>query len=204
MTGNLTDSTSTRDIKEILEELFKGKDAALSKYARVRLTKYEIGLWRSGLPITGVSPIAKQCFSKSFLGGKRILNASPEELTEAQKRLNYAVSDGCHGRCIRLVEELNCALEAQGLQRVSQPEKFLDWLTFSYEVKADYDGRPIREQLGGFEIRIFHSEENRKEFWAELQALLKQDKMMSMQDVAKIVMHKRHHSKSLKKPEGST
>ena len=196
--------TSTRNIKEILEELFKGKDAALSKYARVRLTKYEISLWRSGVPITGINPIAKQCFSKSFLGGKRIFNASPEELADAQKRLNYAVSDGCHGRCIRLVEELNCALEAQGLQRVSQPEKFLDWLTYSYEVKTDQNGSPIREQPGGFEIRIFHSEENRKEFWLELQALLKQDKMMSMQDVAKIVLHKRHHSKSLQKPEGST
>ncbi len=195
----------TRQIKEILEELFKGQEAALNKYARVRMTQYEIGLWRRyGLPLSGVNSAAKQYFSKRFLGGKRIDKVGENELKKGLTALDYAVSDGCHGRCVRLVEELNCALAKLGLKQVSQPDKFLDWLTFSYEVRTDHDGRPIREQPGNFEIRIFHSEENRKEFWLELQALLKQGKMMSMQDVAKIVLHKCHYSKSLKNAEGST
>lgn len=190
----MTEKNEARDIRQILEELFKGSNAALVKYARVRKTKYEIDLWQSGMPITEVSPEAKKCFSKSFLKGISIRLATPEQISNGRKDLGYAVSDGCHGRCTRLVEELNCALSKLGLQQISQIDKFLDWLTFSYEVKTDYDGRPVREQPGNFEVRIFHSEENRKEFWFELQALLKQGKMMSMQDVAKIVLHRRHHS----------
>jgi hypothetical protein len=190
-------NTETRQIKEVLEELFKGPNAALTKYARVRKTKYEIDLWQSGMPITEVSPDAKKCFSKSFLKGTSIKLATPEQISNGRKDLGYAVSEGCHGRCTRLVKELNCALAKLGLQQISQIDKFLDWLTFSYEVKTDYDGRSVREQPGNFEVRIFHSEENRKEFWLELQVLLKQNRMMSMQDVVKIVLDKRKKSVKL-------
>ena len=200
----MTEKVETREIKEILEEMFKGSNAALAKYARVRKTQYEIGLYRSGMPLTEVDLASRKYFSKSFLKGVNIMVATPEQITEGQKSLGYAVSDGCHGRCMRLVEELNRALAKLGLKTVSQPEKFLDWLTYSYEVKTDHNGNPVREQPGGFEVRIFHSDENRTEFWRELQALLKQNRMMSMQDVVKIVLDKRKKSVKIPLKEGST
>ena len=194
-----------RNIEEILQELFRGQDSALAKYARVRKTKYEFDLYRSyGLPLSEVGKVEKLYFSKKFLGGKRITNVSPEEFNKGIASLDHAVKDGCHGRCLRLITELNGALAESGFEQVKNPERFLDWLTFDYEVKKDsFTGEIAKEQPYGFEIRVFHSEENRKEFWMELQILEKNNMMMCMQDVAKIVLFKRHHSKKSQKPEGS-
>ena len=80
---------------------------------------------------------------------------------------------------------------------MTQVEQFLDWLTFSYEVRKDHEGKPIEEKPYGFEIRIFNSDENRKEFWYETKTILEQGRIMSMQDIANIVMFRRNHSKKL-------
>lgn len=187
-----------RSIKEILEELFKGKDSALGKYAKVRFVQYEIGLWHGrGVPLEVINNQAKLYFSKRFLRGVSIRTASPERIEKGLDELNHAVKDGCHGRCKRLIEELNEALKAKGLAEITQPEKFLDWLTFDYHVNRDYDGEIVKEPEYGFEIRIFHDADNRNEFWFEVQVLLKSGKIMSMQDICQIVLYKRKHSKSL-------
>ena len=115
-----------RSIEEILCELFKGRDAALEKYSRVRHTQYEMSLWRDyGLPLYDVDKSAKAYFSKSFLGGAKISETDGATIKKAFEKLNHAVNDGCHGRCLRLVEELNQALTALGLRTVD-PEPFLD------------------------------------------------------------------------------
>ncbi len=187
-----------RTIKEILKEMFCGCDAALEKYARVRKTQYELMLWRRyGLPLSEVDKGAKAYFSQRFLDGVKITSAKEEELKKALERLDHAVKDGCKGRSERLLQELNEALSERGLVTVTEPGKFLEWLTFCYHTNADHEGKAVRCPEFGYEIRIFHDKENRKEFWEELQLLLKQNRMMSMQDVCKIVLNKRKHSKLL-------
>ena len=181
-----------RNVDEIMEELFKGRDAALEKYARVRITQYEINLWRDcGLPLSEVAGSAKQYFSKRFLNGERIATASDETLRAGIDSLKKAVEHGCKGRCTRLAKELNEAMIALGLEPVKDIDKMLDWLTFSYEVKTDYEGNPVVEKPYGFEIRIFHSDGNRKAFWSEAQALLKEKKMISLTDILRIVQLKK-------------
>ena len=192
-------SENTRDIKVILEELFKGAGSALTKYAKVRMTQYEINLWRKeGMPLEWIDKSAKSYFSTRFLGGKRITNTTPAELQKACDALDHAVKDGCHGRCVKLVAELNEAFTAIGLSPIKQIDKFLDFVTFYYEVRKDEQGNAIKEKPNGFEVRVFQSDTNRKELWTELQLLMKQNRMMSIPDVSKIVLNKRHLSKSLK------
>ena len=185
-----------RCIREVLEELFKGRDAAVEKYAKVRHTQYEMNLWRQrGLPLKEVPRNVKVYFSQRFLGGKKINEASEAELNEAFKRLGYAVDDGCKGRCNRLVEELNSMLAELGFKTIEEPAKFLNWLTFDYEVRRDHTGSPVVEKPFGFEILVFKDERNRKEFWGEVQLLLyTYGRMMSMQDIAKMVICKRRSS----------
>ena len=187
-----------RHIKEVLEELFKGRDAALEKYAKVRLTQYEMNLWRvHNLPLPEVSGQAKQYFAARFLKGKRINSATEAELNEAFERLGYAVSKGCKERCTELVKELNEALKELGFEEVKDIDQFLYWFTFANHTVADYDGNPTKEPKYGFEIRIFDCDKNRKEFWTEVQMLLKSGKIMSMQDVSRVILWKRKHTKTL-------
>ena len=182
-----------RHVKEILEELFKGKEAALEKYSKVRMTQYEMSLWRIyKLPLSDVDGSVKQYFSKRFLNGQRINLASEKDLRNAFERLGFAVSNGCKNRCTELVKELNEALRERGCDEVNDIDGFLDWLTFHYST-------PAKCPLYGHEIRIFDHPKNRKEFWTELQSLLKSGRMMSMQNVSQIVLFKRNHSKPLDK-----
>ena len=184
-------TTEKRRIDKILCELFQGKDAAIEKYAKVRHTKYEIDLWRVyGLPIRDVSAEAKKYFSVRFLNGKKISEASQAEIDEGVKRLSHAVNDGCRQRCVKLVVELNAALSDLKLDMVSNPESFLDWLTFDYTTPLDEWGRPVREHPHSFEVRIFHDKENRKEFWDELLPMLKKGRVLSMTDVFRFVREK--------------
>lgn len=186
-----------RSLRKILEELFKGSDAALEKYAKVRRTLYEINLWyQYGLPLREVPRGIKFYFSQRFLCAKKIESATEAELDEAMTRLRAAVNIGCKGRCERLVGELNLALEDCGLRIIEEPDKFLDWLTFDYELRKDYEGNPLVEKPYGFPIISgFDSDRNRKEFWGELQLLLnKYGRMMSMQDVEVLVLIKRRNS----------
>ena len=187
-----------RHIKEILEELFKGRDAALEKYAKVRMTQYEMNLWRIyAHPLSDVAGTAKQYFSKRFLDGQKIDTASEKDLKNAFERLGFAVSNGCKNRCTELVKELNEALKELRLDGINDIDGFLDWLTFYYFVVKDFYGNPAICPRYGHEIRIFIQEKNRKEFWYELQSLLKAKRMMSMQEVGQIVSFKRKHSKPL-------
>lgn len=182
----------TRKVDEILRELFQGRDAAIEKYAKVRHTQWEMNLWYEyGLPLKEVAGDAKQYFSKRFLNGGKIAQASGDELKEAFTRLDHAVKDGCHGRCTKLVVELNQELSRLGLEIINEPEKFLGWLTFRYDTVPDDWGNPAVEKPYGFEIRIFHDAENRKEFWAELLPMLKAGKVMSMQNVVGIILFRR-------------
>lgn len=187
-----------RHVKEVLEELFKGRDAALEKYAKVRMVQYEMNLWRIyHLPLPEVSKQAKIYFSKRFLNGQSIATASEKELKEAFERLDHAVKDGCHGRCERLVKELNEALEERGIKGTDKIEEFLNWLTFSYHTVDDGFGGSKTEPGYGFEIRIFDSDDNRKALWAELQFLLKSGCMMSMYEAASVAVYQRKHAKTL-------
>lgn len=189
-----------RTIKDVLEELFKGRDAAIEKYAKVRHTLYEMNLWyRYGLPLKDVPKNVKGYFSERFLGGKKINETTEMERAEAFKRLGHAVSDGCKLRCERLVNELNQQLEELGLMTVKDPTQFLDWLTFDYDVNRDFEGELVVERPFGFEIRLFKDERNRKEFWGEIQLLLyTYGKMKSMQDIARMVLDNRRTSVYIK------
>ncbi|MBR3132296.1 hypothetical protein IKG33_02730 [Candidatus Saccharibacteria bacterium] len=188
-----------RSVKEILEELFKGRDAALEKYAKVRIAWYEISLWnehnKAGYEIKEIPKSVRGYFSRRFLNGKPMNKATEAELEEARKRLFAAAHVGCKKRCERLVDELNHSLENNGLRTIAQPDRFLDWLTFNYEVEKDYEGNPVIEKPFGFPIITFDSDRNRREFWGELKVLLEQyGRMMSMQDVEILVLMKRRNS----------
>ena len=177
-----------RSTDKILEELFKGRDSALERYAKVRHTYYELNLWRRyGLPLSEVPKGMKFYFSQRFLGKKRIEDATEAELTEAFTRLGHAINDGCKRRCGRLVDELNLSLSELGLRSIKEPEKFLDWLTFDYEVRTDGEGNPVIEKPFGFEVRIFKDENNRKKFWSIIQLLIKNRRMMSMHDIVTLM-----------------
>ena len=193
------DIKSTR-INEILTELFKGKDAALEKYAKVRHVQYEMQLWRNyGLPLDQVDRSAKMYFAKRFLKDGKIFTASEKEIKDAFERLNHAVKDGCHGRCVRLIEELNEEFIKLGLEPVHKIDGFLDWLTFWYNTLEDYaTGGSVKEPEFSFEIRHFYDRENRKEFWAETKELLKEGKIMRLYRIAQIVLIKRKFSRTMK------
>ena len=199
------DIKKTRTIGEILKELFE----ALEKFAKVRHTLYEILLyWLHHYPLGEIDNFSKRYFSQRFLGGKRIDQATPKEMTEALKRLRYAVGEelcekdgekyfpGCHGRCLRLVEELNQALIVEGFKPLEDPEKFLNFMTFDQELKKDYLGQPIYEH--GCPVAVFHDKENRKEFWAEAKRLLNKGKMMEMRVILRRVLHERRHARPIK------
>ena len=201
-----------RTIEEILRELFAGgQNAALEKYAKVRHTFYEIRLyWWHQFPLEEIDGFAKGYFSKRFLDGKRIDQATQEEMVAALTRLRYAVGDepcerdgeeyfpGSHGRCLRLVNELNAALVVEGLEPLKDPERFLKFMTFDEEVKRDALGKVIYEH--GVPVNVFHDKENRKDFWAEVQPLLKKGKMMPLQAIWVRVLHTRKNSKPIKTP----
>ena len=197
----------TRGYFEIIRELFfatkdeKGKPvkSALEQYAKVRHTKYELDLWRfHGLTLSQIDSKAKAYFSERFLNGKRILDVDNATLEAAYKRLKHAVDDGCHGRCVRLLEELNRKMRELKLEPV-KIEEFLDFLTFNYRTRDDGYGYPRRDPDYGYEIRDFVDEYYRAQFREELKLLERTRRMMSMQDVLKIIRFKQGRSVILKK-----
>ena len=162
----------------------------------MRRTQYELGLAKRGLPIYDVAPSARRYFSERFLGGENVCKVYKEDRTKfdkAMEDLDHAVRDGCHGRCTRLVKELNEELAHYKIEPVDS-EKFLNWLTFCYDVRKDYLGEPITEPGFSFEIRYFYDDKNRKEFWEETKALLKKGYIMPMGQIGKLVMIKRNHA----------
>ena len=189
-----------RNPKVILEELFKGKKekngkwekGALEKYSNVRHIQYEMKLHLNyGLPLGEVSRKTKAKFSRVFLSGQSISSVDRSVLDQAMKRLDYAVNVGCKGRCTRLVKELNDSMNALGIPTIEEIDKFLDWLTFYYYVRKDYEGNPLIEKPYGFEVRCFDDEGNRREFWEETQLFLKYDKLAPLRTIAKFVFMRR-------------
>lgn len=195
---------------EVLDDLFNGPSAALEKYAKVRFTQYEMNLWRKyHLPLKEVDKRARRYFHVRFLGeGETFDKAPPEVMNKAFESLTYAVglptedkptlNSGCHQRCLKLVLELNDILKADGLQEITDPEKFLNLMTFDYDVLSDENGVAREEKPYGFVIRVFHDAENRKEFRAILKVLKNERREMSIQDIWKIIGFKRKHSKTSK------
>lgn len=190
-----------RKVKAVLEELFKGKDSALAKYARVRHCKYEMDLWwRYKMPLSEIDPKQKRYFSATFLKkGLSLSNADSKDVQFAMERLEHAIKDGCHGRCQRLVFALNQALIECGIEPVKDIEVFLNWLTFAYTERVDGEGNPVMEKPYNVPIWDFFDEANRKELWSELEFMLKNGKMMSMHNVASIVTLKRRFAKTFPK-----
>ena len=190
----MAEQVKVRDYFEILTELFLSKDAALEKYAKVRFTQYEMNLWRrDGLPLGEVASKAKRYFGERFLckKGVRIDEVDEASLSEAFKRLGYAVGEknedgsytGCRGRCLRLVSELNEALKRDGLMIISEPDKFLDYLTFDYSVRKDYAGNPVMDKPYYIEIRDFYDSDHRKRYREFIKMLKALGRKMSMQDI---------------------
>lgn len=186
-------------VEHILNELFKGRTSALAQYAKVRHTKYELMLWRQyGLPLHKVNKNAKAYFSRRFLGGTRIEQADEKTLRKGFETLDHAIFDGCHGRCMRLVKELNEALNELGLKPVKDPEYFLDWLTFCHYDCKDTEGNTAYEIDYGFPIWGFSDEENRTDFWRILKPMLSYGRIANMQYIAVLVMALRHDTVPLK------
>lgn len=181
-----------RSVDEICSELFVGREAALEKYAMVRRVQYEILLlYNYHVPLSQISMKSRIYFSERFLDGARVDEADKATtLPEAIVRLDHAVNDGCKKRCTRLVKELNDALARYGIPALKDIQGFLDWLTFSFKERKDGYGMTMYEPDYGFPMLIFDSDKHRKEFWAELKALLKAKKVMSLVDIAKIVQFK--------------
>lgn len=198
-----------RGYEAVLKELFFGKDAALDKYAKVRWTRYEIMLWKKhGLPLAEVNPVAKAYFSRRFLEKQRIDKVSKPVLEKALESLSYAcgidpdgnlVETGCRLRCHKLMEELNIALSGLEFAPVDV-ERFLNYFTFDYDVVLDENGKPKQEPGYGFEIRLFHSDQNRAWFRTILKALFFLKLRLPMQCVHEVAKYFRKYAKPQPKP----
>ena len=209
----MAEQIENRSIYEVLWELYSGgQEAALEKYAKVQHTRYEIGLyWYKHYPLAEIDSKAKIYFFFFFLGGKKIGQVTPEEMKEALTRLNYAVGNtpcmkdgkqyypGAHGRCLRLVEELNRALIAEGFKPLRDPEKFLNYMIYDWEFKKNYLGEVIHEH--GAPVLVFHDKENRRDFWAETKYLLSKGKMMDLQKILRRVFHERKYARPIHTPK---
>ena len=162
-----------RSIKDILEELL----VALEKYSKVRHTKYKVNcLWRSyGYSLNKIRGAAFY-FSKTFLDGVRLSEASEDQIEHGIQKIGYAVKS-CHGRCIRLTKELNEAFRARNIPQVSKIERFLDLMTFDYYLVDGCDGSSQPE------LMIFEDEKNLKYFSNEARRLLRKNKILSLADI---------------------
>lgn len=186
-----TENLKVKRLDSIAEELFKPikGGSALERYARVRHTLYEIKLWRkyNNMPISEIPAVARNYFCERFLE-KSLSKASEKEINQAITRLGYA-ENSCKKRCTELVEDFNVAVRryndshARKLEEVHDIESFLDFFTFKYIVRTDYEGEPIIEKPYGFEIRDFYDKRNRSEAWHILKRLLDEGRIASMQNI---------------------
>lgn len=187
-----------RSLEQILNEMFEDEkktkkngeivreESALKKYTKVRWVQYELGLYmRYSLPLNEVNGSAVVYFSKRFLRGESAYCAYHSELKEAYKRLGYAV-DACKKRCTDLVVELNEALSDLGLDKIEDIQKFLDILTYSPIIRKNSEGNPVMEKPYNFLV-VGHwaNSENFRDFVKEIRLLLKDKKMISMQNIYK-------------------
>ena len=191
-----------RSIEEIVNELFKaGSNSAIGKCTNVSHVNFLMGeCWCGrGVPLSSIDKKVKAYFTKKFLNGCRIDQADEKTLREGFERLDYAMNNGCRGRCRRLIKELNQAFSEVGLSPVEDIDALLDWLTFSPRFLVDHNGIPLVEKPEGTLMPpVFDDDRNRQEFWAEMQHLLKAGKMCSLHDIAILVAWKRRNAISLK------
>lgn len=170
-----------RTLKVVLEELFQGRDAALTKYALVRCAEAEVKEYLANKETynkNSLSVETKNCLkSKSFLG-KAVKDATDEEIETAYHSLQMAVEHGCKGRCERLVKELNHIYIDLDLEPIVNKDKYLDWLTVAEDNK-----------------------ENRRKLWAFLKPLLKEKRMVSMRDAVRIISIIENHSSEIESPQ---
>ena len=163
---------------EIMDELFLGRDAALEKFAKVRHAKYEVELWRKGMPYASLGKRSKSYFEKEYLGGIKIYDASDEQIAEGLKRLSFAVGmglknpTGCYERTLRLVNELNAAIVREGLGVSVDVERFIDYFTFSHNEAVLY--RP--EMIEAYPY--FFDDDHRKEYKASIRFLKEMKRKM--------------------------
>lgn len=184
---------------ELVKEAFLEKDCAIRKCAKVRHTYYEIGLWlNKGYPISEIGKAEKKYFAERFLGGtkEKLDKMDRATITEAYKKLGYAV-EATQKRSLGLIEKMNQTTVDAGLKGINSAklEIFLDWLTFYYETKHDYLGFEEREY--GAEVRVFFDESNRNQFIDELKIVTKQNRIISLLDVARIAKYRTKYSKKI-------
>ncbi len=175
---------------EIMKELFHGKDAAFAKYAKVRHTLYEMNFFRSpkGYTLAEINSAAKAYFANRFLPkGVTIRNATEEQLKKGYRDLEHAVKDGCYGRCLRLVNEMNEILEREHFECIDDPESFLDAFSFYYKQRKDEFGNPAFEPGRGDPILDFYDDLNRKDYYDFVQFFEKRKKMISPITIRDIV-----------------
>lgn len=201
-----------RSVDTIMAELFEGlritrrdgtvkkEEAALKKYEKVRWVQFEMNYYKNhALPLNEIHAQAKTYFSKRFLDGKYISSADSSELEKAYNSLDHAVKDGCHGRCYRLVVELNEALTNNGVRSVGDIEAFLNWLTFSPVERKDATGNVVYEKPYFIPVIEFNNRQHLEQFYKVWKDYYKKGFLLSMQDTYRIVdiMSK---SKKLPKP----
>ena len=189
-----------RSVDVIMAELFEGlrttkrdgttkkEEAALKKYEKVRWVQFEMNYYRKHiLPLSEIHAQAKMYFSKRFLDGEYISQVDPTDLEKAYKSLDHAVNDGCHGRCYRLVVELNEALTSNGVRSVGDIEALLNWLTFSPVERKDSEGNPIMEKPYYIPVVDFTNREHLEQFYKVWKEYYKKGFLLSMQDTFRIV-----------------
>ena len=193
----MAENIKKRTVKDILNELFNGNTGALTKYAKVRHTRYELSLWQEyGLPLSKIKGQAKAHFAKRFLGVP-IAEASQEELKKGLEKIGYA-EDSCKRRCFRLVNELNEALKMLELDQVD-PQGFIEYFTFNYHENIDEFGNPVTAPDYGFSIKHFHDSRNRKWFKNELDPLLKEGLILDLKEIERMARKKRKKAISFNK-----
>lgn len=188
-----------RNVEEIMTELFEGlripkrdgttrkEEAALKKYAKVRWVRFEIDYYRNGaLPLEEIASQAKVYFSKRFLNGAFISSVDASTFEKAYSSLDHAVKDGCHGRCVRLVEELNEALAQYGVQPIEKIDAFLDWLTFWPVERRGDDGSVLMEKPYSVAVIDFHNDRHLNGFYKVWKSYFKKGVLLSMQDTYRI------------------
>lgn len=179
---------NTRSIREIYTELFKGNSSALAKYSRVRHTLSEIEMWwNDGVSLQAISPEAKVHFSKTFLRGVLISEASRFEIEAGFQSLTYA-ERSCRKRCTRLVEELKDAYDALGISTNFSTSRFLDLMTFDYVFPSDCDGNNVVDPETGLPSRVFKDDSNRKMFYEELKGLLRKKLILSPVNIYRLAV----------------
>ena len=176
-------ASETCKIEDILERFF----SAMESCSRVRHAQYEINLWRKrGLPLSEVAPQAKAYVSNTFMDGAKLGTSDLDVAKKGLKRLDYAEAS-CRAKCEKIVAELNEQLEKLGIETIENPKNFVDYYTLRYKPRKNWEGKTLVEPRYNIAIVDFLDIDEFKRFKDILRKFLKKGKIISMQDVAKII-----------------